>query len=118
MQPNIRLLAIAFLLTGFVLTLSSVMAGDEVDYSAPYMTLENGKLVTKYPDKKHQADGNAADPLDGSSGVGRDGSLFSPVNEQIPGNDSASRFWLIGIALLIVTGLFAGVRIRRRREQP
>jgi hypothetical protein len=31
----------------------SVFAGDEVDYSAPYMTLENGELVTKYPAKEH-----------------------------------------------------------------
>lgn len=37
-----------------------VFAGDEVDYSAPYMTLENGELVTKYPAKEH--DPNAPPP--------------------------------------------------------
>jgi len=31
----------------------SAFAGDEVDYSAPYLTLENGELVTKYPAKEH-----------------------------------------------------------------
>jgi hypothetical protein len=30
-----------------------VYAGDEVDYSAPYITLENGELVTRYPAKEH-----------------------------------------------------------------
>lgn len=38
----------------------SAFAGDEVDYSAPYMTLEDGKLVTKYPAKEH--DPNAPKP--------------------------------------------------------
>jgi len=38
----------------------TVFAGDEVDYSAPYMTLEDGKLVTKYPAKEH--DPNATKP--------------------------------------------------------
>lgn len=28
-------------------------AGDEVDYSAPYITVENGELVTRYPAKEH-----------------------------------------------------------------
>jgi hypothetical protein len=31
----------------------NAIAGDEVDYSAPYLTLENGQLVTKYPAKEH-----------------------------------------------------------------
>ena len=31
-------------------------AGDEVDYSAPYITVENGKLVTRYPTKEHAPD--------------------------------------------------------------
>lgn len=38
----------------------SAFAGDEVDYSAPYITLENGELVTKYPAKEH--DPNATKP--------------------------------------------------------
>ncbi len=28
-------------------------AGDEVDYSAPYITVENGELVTRYPAREH-----------------------------------------------------------------
>jgi LPXTG-motif cell wall-anchored protein len=37
-------------------------AGDEVDYSAPYLTVENGKLVTKYPAKQHTNAQAAAAP--------------------------------------------------------
>jgi len=48
----------------------SVFAGDEVDYSAPYMTLEDGKLVTKYPAKEH--DPNA--PLPNTAPNGTTGS--------------------------------------------
>ena len=29
-------------------------AGDEVDYSAPYLVVEDGELVTKYPAKEHE----------------------------------------------------------------
>lgn len=46
---HMRPIAIA-LLVGMV---ASALAGDEVDYSAPYLTLENGQLVTKYPAKEH-----------------------------------------------------------------
>ncbi len=31
-------------------------AGDEVDYSAPYLVVENGELVTKYPAKEHEGE--------------------------------------------------------------
>ncbi len=33
-----------------------VYAGDEIDYSAPYVTVENGELVTRYPAKEHAPD--------------------------------------------------------------
>lgn len=46
-----RKLLIAILLLVFYC--GSAFAGDEVDYSAPYLTLENGELVTKYPAKEH-----------------------------------------------------------------
>ena len=45
-------------------------AGDEVDYSAPYVTVENGELVTKYPDKQHQAD-ESSDVAAGVSAIGQ-----------------------------------------------
>lgn len=41
----------------------SAGAGDEVDYSAPYLVVENGELVTKYPPRQHDAaPGAAAEP--------------------------------------------------------
>ncbi|NNC77613.1 MAG: hypothetical protein HKN77_06570 [Woeseiaceae bacterium] len=39
-------------------------SGDEVDYSAPYITVENGELVTKYPAKTHADGGEIAAPSD------------------------------------------------------
>lgn len=45
------------LLASLALFLSgSATAGDEVNYSAPYVTIENGELVTKYPAKNHGPD--------------------------------------------------------------
>lgn len=41
-------------MAGIVLLPGAVWAGDEVDYSAPYLTLEDGKLVTRYPANKHE----------------------------------------------------------------
>lgn len=33
-----------------------LFVGDEVDYSAPYITVEGGELVTKYPTREHEAE--------------------------------------------------------------
>ncbi len=38
------------------------LAGDEVDYSAPYLVVENGELVTKYPAREHEGAAVAGDP--------------------------------------------------------
>ena len=51
-----QLTVISLLLPG------SGFAGDETDYSAPYITVENGELVTKYPAKEHAAVGDAVTP--------------------------------------------------------
>lgn len=37
-----------------------LMAGDSVDYGAPYLTLEDGELVTKYPAAKHEGEAESA----------------------------------------------------------
>lgn len=36
-------------------------AGDEVDYSAPYLVVEDGELVTKYPANEHAGASPQAD---------------------------------------------------------
>lgn len=40
----------------FVLYPGASRSGDEVDYSAPYLVVENGELVTRYPAKAHEPD--------------------------------------------------------------
>lgn len=49
-RPDCALLLIAMLSVS-----QPARAGDETDYSAPYVTVENGELVTKYPAKEHAA---------------------------------------------------------------
>ena len=44
----------------FVLPLFA-LAGDEVDYSAPYLVVEDGELVTKYPAREHEGAAVAAE---------------------------------------------------------
>ena len=46
-------LAVALLLIALLAPARGEAMGDEVDYSAPYLTLENGELVTKYPALEH-----------------------------------------------------------------
>jgi hypothetical protein len=76
-----------------------VYASDEVDYSAPYLTVENGELVTRYPAREHAAD-------DAPVEAGVDEVVESPQNEPIS--------WLVW-GLLAVIVVVAG--IRRHRHQ-
>lgn len=46
----------------------SALAGDETDYSAPYVTVENGELVTRYPAKKHAGTETGAQSLPAPAG--------------------------------------------------
>jgi hypothetical protein len=48
--------AAAVLLCVCALTPLVATAGDDVDYSAPYLVVEDGKLVTKYPAQEHEGD--------------------------------------------------------------
>ena len=49
-------LVVAILLVLMIAVPNIAAAGDEVDYSAPYLVVEDGKLVTKYPGQEHQGD--------------------------------------------------------------
>lgn len=76
-------------------------AGDEVDYSAPYVTVENGELVTKYPAKAHadtKEDGEAAAPRD-------DEANFLP--------SALGVLLFLGVAVLVLRRAFAGRDPRR-----
>ena len=72
-----------------------VYAGDEVDYSAPYLTVENGRLVTRYPTKEHA-------PVDVS---------MQPdpreVAESSAKEPSSSLLWILVAAIAVVLFLHA-----------
>jgi len=81
-------------------------AGDEVDYSAPYLVVENGELVTKYPAKEHagalpQADTQASD------------TTASP-QQQV----GLENVWAIaGVAIAVVIALLLLIKRGRQRRE-
>lgn len=77
-------------------------AGDEVDYSAPYLTVENGELVTKYPPKGHDTGAQSAEP----------GVKESP--ESLPQESNAQLLWIIVAAA--ITAAVALLLIRQWRR--
>ncbi len=78
---------------------SCVYAGDEVDYSAPYLTVENGELVTRYPAKEHAPDDV---PVDADADEVVESPQYVPVS------------WLVwGLLAAIVVA--AGLHYRRHR---
>lgn len=90
-----QLMAISMLLPGVG------FAGDEVDYSAPYITVENGELVTKYPAREHGA--AAEDAVTPATGSGE------PVAE------SNSRIaWIAAALIPLLVATFLLIRRRSR----
>ena len=79
-------------------------AGDEVDYSAPYLVVEDGELVTKYPAKEHAGASPEADVQESKA-------TDSP--QQKVGLDTILGMAVVAIAVMIVLLL----SIRRRRAQ-
>ncbi len=83
-----------------------VYAGDEVDYSAPYVTVENGELVTRYPAKEHAPDDIPVQPESGP-----DGAVKPPIQESLS-------LLITGLlAAIVVIAIVAGIR-RHQRSQP
>lgn len=86
-------------------------AGDEIDYSAPYVTVENGELVTRYPPKAHADD----DAMPGGAATSDAASTRSASPR--PGLATS----LIGATLvLLIAGAWLGWGRRRRstRNEP
>lgn len=79
------------------------LAGDEVDYSAPYLTLENGELVTKYPSKDHTA------------GAANEIASAEPTIESQQPTEAARLTWVFagGAIAIVVLGLLFAQRRRR-----
>ena len=79
------------------------LAGDEVDYSAPYLVVEDGELVTKYPAKEHAGALPEADAQENKA-------TDSP--QQKVGLDTIWGKAAVAIAVIIVL-----LSIRRRRPR-
>lgn len=99
-----RLLLRALLLASLAVT-GPALGGDEVDYSAPYLVVEDGELVTRYPDKQHEA-------------VPDEAAGEYPAEPSDPGAaGEAGRGVVFGAALAaLVIGLLLVVRRARRRS--
>lgn len=76
---------------------------DEIDYSAPYVTLENGVLVTRYPIREH-------DPADKSS------TAATPAPEN-PGPSGQATVILSSAVLATVAVILTGTWLRKRRRR-
>ena len=80
------------------------MAGDEVDYSAPYLVVEDGKLVTKYPGQEHE--GVAAQPVSTSQSESAEA-----------GRATDLRRWIAATAAIAaIAAIVAGLVWRTRRQ--
>ena len=80
-----------------------VYGGDEVDYLAPYLTIENGELVTRYPAKEH-APGDNPVPSD------PDEVAESPRKESL-----SLLLWCLPAAIAVLA-IAADFRRRRHRQ--
>ncbi len=86
-------------------------AGDEVDYSAPYVTVENGELVTRYPAKPHADD----------DGMPRGAAASDAASTSLASPRAGLSTSLIGATLvLLIAGAWIGWSRRRRstRNEP
>ncbi len=114
-----RVIHIIFVLAALAALLAAgyaVAGDDDVDYTAPYLTLENGVLVTKYPDPandpSHSAT-KAAVNVQSTVELLRDHAVGSgqPVNTLTNTAIVATTI----IVLIVVTATIRGVRRKRGR---
>ncbi|MDX1499097.1 MAG: hypothetical protein R3176_04315 [Woeseiaceae bacterium] len=97
------LLALGLCATLGALSAAPAVAGDEVDYGAPYLVVEDGKLVTRYPGKEHEpgtAAGAGAEAGDGAEPAAGTGA-----------GDSGRGAWFAGAAgIAVLAGVFLAWR--------
>ncbi len=96
----------AILLFAFFVVPRVAPAGDEVDYSAPYLVVEDGELVTKYPAREHAGASPEADAQE---------SKLTESPQQKIGLDTVWGKAAVAIAVMIVL-LLSIKRKRPRRE--
>lgn len=97
--------SIAGALFVLILAVAPLWAGDEVDYSAPYLVVENGELVTKYPAIDHEA-GNPDSSGSDDAGVQMD-------DDEI----SVTTWRIVIVALAVAAALLLLARRRSRRDR-
>lgn len=107
------LLLAAWVLTGLAgFDNRPAFAGDEVDYSAPYLTVEDGQLVTKYPAKEHDPNAQVT-AAPGAEPAG----LTAPGESSSPGAEP-KKLWVIAAAGMgLILGLLLLVKRRQRRAR-
>jgi hypothetical protein len=93
----------ATLLTVFFAAPLLVSAGDDVDYSAPYLVVEDGELVTKYPAGEHD-------------GVSAENEAPPGETNDLPAAEVDTKKWGIAGAVIIVV-VAALLLIRRERQR-
>ncbi len=79
-------------------------AGDEVDYSAPYLVVENGELVTKYPAKEH------------AGALPQAETQVSNTTASTPQQDGLENVWAIA-AVAIAVAIVLLLLIKRGRQR-
>jgi hypothetical protein len=92
-------IALAMLLTG------AALAGDDVDYSAPYLVVEDGELVTKYPNREHEAAAASA------------AAAAAPTaTDVVAAEETGGAPWLVAAVVVAgaVAALFVAMRFRSR----
>jgi hypothetical protein len=72
-------------------------AGDEVNYSAPYLVVENGELLTKYPAREH---------------TGTEEKDLAPAESRTP-----AKWWLAALAGA-AAAVGVGCVAQRQRRRP
>jgi hypothetical protein len=81
------------------------LAGDDVNYSAPYLVVENGELVTKYPATEHEG---AVQNTDEQAAA-----TAAPAEQKI----TIDNTWLIPIPIVVIIALLIMISRRRQRRE-
>ena len=81
-------------------------AGDEVDYSAPYLVVEDGELVTKYPAKEHASASPEADAQESNAAA------------STPPQVGLENVWAIGaVVIAVAIALLLLIKWWRQRRE-
>lgn len=100
------LLAAAALAVAIILVPLAAYSGDEADYSAPYLTVEDGELVTKYPAKEHQGDAPQTEA-----------SVTDTAESTQQTTDPTKRWLIVAVVITVAVALLSLLTRRQRRSR-